>query len=101
MYVVCLRDVLIILNLNNLYHIIYDRMCTCVRKYINLFIYLFITEYFPMKYLVLFQEYESLVRSRLRDKSFATMVSVLQKFFNFMNLTASVILFLFYEFYLK
>ncbi|XP_014486490.1 PREDICTED: protein wings apart-like [Dinoponera quadriceps] len=35
------------------------------------------------------KEYESLVRSRLRDKSFATMVSVLQKFFNFMNLTAS------------
>ncbi|XP_011154252.1 protein wings apart-like isoform X2 [Harpegnathos saltator] len=35
------------------------------------------------------KEYESLVRSRLRDKSFTTMVSVLQKFFNFMNLTAS------------
>lgn len=40
-----------------------------------------------------FQEYESLVRSRLPDKNFATMVSVLQKFFNFMNLTASVIIF--------
>lgn len=38
------------------------------------------------------QEYESLVRSRLPDKNFATMVSVLQKFFNFMNLTASVII---------
>ncbi|KAL0129769.1 hypothetical protein PUN28_001793 [Cardiocondyla obscurior] len=35
------------------------------------------------------KEYESLVRSRLPDKNFATMVSVLQKFFNFMNLTAS------------
>lgn len=35
------------------------------------------------------KEYESLVRSRLPDKKFATMVSVLQKFFNFMNLTAS------------
>lgn len=31
-----------------------------------------------------------LVRSRLRDKNFITMISVLQKFFNFMNLTASV-----------
>ncbi|XP_011637001.1 protein wings apart-like [Pogonomyrmex barbatus] len=35
------------------------------------------------------KEYESLVRSRLPDKNFATMISVLQKFFNFMNLTAS------------
>lgn len=35
------------------------------------------------------KEYELLVRSRLRDKNFITMISVLQKFFNFMNLTAS------------
>ncbi|XP_020285921.1 protein wings apart-like [Pseudomyrmex gracilis] len=35
------------------------------------------------------KEYELSVRNRLPDKNFATMVSVLQKFFNFMNLTAS------------
>lgn len=35
------------------------------------------------------KDYESLVRSRLPDNNFSTMVSVLQKFFNFMNLTAS------------
>ncbi|XP_076628735.1 cohesin release factor wings apart-like [Colletes latitarsis] len=35
------------------------------------------------------KDYESLVRSRLPDNNFTTMVSVLQKFFNFMNLTAS------------
>ncbi|CAL7934376.1 unnamed protein product [Xylocopa violacea] len=35
------------------------------------------------------KDYESLVRSRLPDNNFITMVSVLQKFFNFMNLTAS------------
>ncbi|XP_072760557.1 uncharacterized protein Wapl isoform X2 [Anoplolepis gracilipes] len=35
------------------------------------------------------KEYESLVRSRLPDKNFGTMVSVLQKFFNFMNITVS------------
>ncbi|EZA51428.1 hypothetical protein DMN91_007039 [Ooceraea biroi] len=35
------------------------------------------------------KEYEALVRSRLPDNNFATMLSVLQKFFNFMNLTAS------------
>ncbi|KAL6447282.1 hypothetical protein ACFW04_001498 [Cataglyphis niger] len=33
------------------------------------------------------KEYESLVRNRLPDKNFGTMVSVLQKFFNFMNIT--------------
>ncbi|XP_043526943.1 protein wings apart-like isoform X2 [Frieseomelitta varia] len=35
------------------------------------------------------KDYELLVRSRLPDNNFTTMVSVLQKFFNFMNLTAS------------
>ncbi|XP_029673251.1 protein wings apart-like isoform X1 [Formica exsecta] len=35
------------------------------------------------------KEYESLVRNRLPDKNFGTMVSVLQKFFNFMNITVS------------
>ncbi|KAK2575480.1 hypothetical protein KPH14_011208 [Odynerus spinipes] len=35
------------------------------------------------------KDYELLVRSRLPDNNFSTMVSVLQKFFNFMNLTAS------------
>ncbi|XP_024938200.1 protein wings apart-like isoform X2 [Cephus cinctus] len=35
------------------------------------------------------KDYESLVRNRLPDNTFATMVTVLQKFFNFMNLTAS------------
>ncbi|KAG7197431.1 hypothetical protein KM043_013289 [Ampulex compressa] len=35
------------------------------------------------------KDYESLVRSRLPDNNFAIMISVLQKFFNFMNLTAS------------
>ncbi|XP_016921535.1 protein wings apart-like isoform X1 [Apis cerana] len=35
------------------------------------------------------KDYELLVRSRLPDNNFITMVSVLQKFFNFMNLTAS------------
>ncbi|XP_076297338.1 cohesin release factor wings apart-like [Lasioglossum baleicum] len=35
------------------------------------------------------KDYESLVRSRLPDNNFTAMVSVLQKFFNFMNLTAS------------
>ncbi|XP_011505377.1 PREDICTED: protein wings apart-like isoform X2 [Ceratosolen solmsi marchali] len=33
--------------------------------------------------------YENLVRKRLPDDTFVTMVAVLQKFFNFMNLTAS------------
>ncbi|XP_012269007.2 protein wings apart-like [Athalia rosae] len=35
------------------------------------------------------KDYEMLVRGRLPDCNFATMVTVLQKFFNFMNLTAS------------
>ncbi|XP_012271395.1 wings apart-like protein homolog [Orussus abietinus] len=35
------------------------------------------------------KDYESLVRSKLPDNNFITMVAVLQKFFNFMNLTAS------------
>lgn len=35
------------------------------------------------------KDYEMLVRSKLPDCNFATMVTVLQKFFNFMNLTAS------------
>ncbi|XP_046414915.1 protein wings apart-like isoform X1 [Neodiprion fabricii] len=35
------------------------------------------------------KDYEMLVRSRLPDSNFSTMVTVLQKFFNFMNLTAS------------
>ncbi|XP_066599829.1 protein wings apart-like [Prorops nasuta] len=35
------------------------------------------------------KDYEMSVRSRLPDSNFKTMVSVLQKFFNFMNLTAS------------
>ncbi|XP_051165404.1 protein wings apart-like isoform X2 [Leptopilina boulardi] len=35
------------------------------------------------------KDYETLVRSLLPDNTFSTMIAVLQKFFNFMNLTAS------------
>ena len=37
-----------------------------------------------------FQDYESHIRSLLPENNFSIMVSVLKKFFNFMNLTASV-----------
>ena len=46
----------------------------------------FLTFYFSF----LFQDYESHIRSLLPDNNFSIMVSVLKKFFNFMNLTASV-----------
>ena len=37
-----------------------------------------------------FQDHESTVREFLPDRKFDLMVTVLKKFFNFMNLTASV-----------
>lgn len=46
------------------------------------------------------EQYESMVREHLRGNGFKEIVSVLEKYYNFMNLTGSVSLALFYYFYI-